>query len=426
MRGDPAVPFPGAAWPLADRAGATAPARVNPLVRAALYVFVLSIPFEMPNRSFPVEVPTLTAMLLLAAVMLHPGAAFRRIPAALYCFLAYLWIYLMMVVVHRTQPLGLVAELFFNLAILVLLLWVILNLAADERVLWGLLLAFALACVVRASMQVLGIAATAREVYTGGARVTVLGQNANLSAIILSAGLMVVIGLRSATGRPFRWPATVAWPAAALIGLAIIQTGSRGGLLCAGAGLLTYLFTMPGGTFSRRVGNIVAAATAMALLGWGTYRSDMMRHRFEDAEEGHLAGREEIYPAAQGMVLERPWLGWGPIANQVEIAKRIDERRRGRRDAHNLVLELLSATGVVGALPFLGGLALALAAAWRARRGPLGALPLAVLAAVLMGTVSGTWIASKILWLALALAVGAGTHWAASQPAPQQPRTCAA
>ena len=108
------------------------------------------------------------------------------------------------------------------------------------------------------------------------------------------------------------------------------------------------------------------------------------------------------------MIAERPWLGWGPTENQYEIGKRIGEEKKDRRDAHNIVLELLSATGIIGAIPFLIGLVLSVASAWRARKGALSMLPLALLVTVLMGTMSGTWIAAKILWLVMGIALAAG------------------
>ena len=36
-----------------------ATAAVNPVVRWAFYFFILSIPFEMPNRSIPLETTTI-------------------------------------------------------------------------------------------------------------------------------------------------------------------------------------------------------------------------------------------------------------------------------------------------------------------------------------------------------------------------------
>ena len=79
------------------------------------------------------------------------------------------------------------------------------------------------------------------------------------------------------------------------------------------------------------------------------------------------------------------------------------------------MLELLTTTGVIGAIPFFLGLGLTLKSTWRSRTGPFGVLPVALVAAVLVGTVSGTWIASKILWTALAFGHAAGDA-AASRP----------
>lgn len=399
-----AIPRP--AWmPLAAPAEASL-VRANPVVRAALYLFVLSIPFELPRSSLPLEVPTLTGFLLLGATLLNPSVCFRRLPAPFLWFVAYLWIFGLATYVNGVQDRAEVFRLFIAMAQLVLLFWVIVNLLADPRALRGVLLALTVACVARAGIQELGLGATTRAVWTGGARVTALGQNANLSAIILAAGLVTVLGLRGRREGALPRLGLLAWPLAVLLGWAIIQTGSRGGLLCAGLGVAVFL--LRGRTVGQRVGNTLLAVVAIGALAWGAYRSDLMRNRFEAAaREGNLAGREKIYPAAIDMVRERPLLGWGPVGNQAEIARRVDELEEGRRDAHNLVLELLTTTGLVGAVPFLIGLGLCVANGVRARHGPAGVLPVAVLVAVLVGTVMGTWIASKILWLALALAAGA-------------------
>jgi len=396
----------GLAPPYPAAAGAPASgARVNPVVRVALYLFVLSIPFEFPHRALPLEIPTLVGFALIAATLLDPSGCYRRLPAALLWFGVYLWTFTAVTLVHAVEQRGLVLRLFITMTQLVVLFGVITNMLADRRVVRGVLLSLVAACTVRAGLQVLGIGATAHELWTGGSRVTLLGQNPNLSAIILSAGLVVLVGLQAGGGGAVPRLRFLAWPAGILIGTALIQTGSRGGLLCAGVGLAAYTFR--GRSPGQRVRNGLMAITAVAGLAWAAARSPMMRARFEQAEGGQLAGREIIYPSALEMFGERPLLGWGPIDNQFEIARRIDERSRPRRDAHNLVLELLTATGVVGATPFLVGLCLCVGAAWRARRGPLGALPLALLGAVMAGTVTGTWIAAKILWLALAVAAGA-------------------
>ncbi|MEX2156260.1 MAG: O-antigen ligase family protein [Gemmatimonadales bacterium] len=396
----PAAPVASPLFPPVAPAAAIVRTRsaVNALVRAALYLFVLSIPFEIPQRSIPLEIPTLVGALFLLATLIQPSAAYRRIPGAVVWFVAYLWMFGLSTLVNRTEHSMIVLLQFLGLLQVTLILWAASNLLRHRQVMRGALLTLAFACAVRAGMQVFGIAASAQALWTGGVRLTVLGQNPNLSAIILSAGFITVLNLR---------PRLLAWPVAAMIGYAIIQTGSRGGLLCAVAGLLALLWQ--GRTPWARIRSMLYGLVVLGLLALGVWQSDMLRTRVQAAtQEGSLAGRERIYPAAIEMISEKPLLGWGPTENQYEIGKRIGEAKKDRRDAHNILLELMSATGILGTIPFLVGLTLCIVSGWRARRGPLHMLPFALLATVLMGSISGTWLSSKILWLALAIALASG------------------
>jgi O-antigen ligase len=398
MTSNPGIaPFPVYARATAAPA-ATAPSAVNPVVRAALYLFVLSIPFEMPNRGIPVEIPTLTGAILLLATMLQPSVSYRRIPGAVMWFFVYLWMFGLSTLVNRSPHSGTVLNLFLLMLQLVFLLWAAANLLRERRVLRGVILTLALAVALRAGLQVLGIGATAREVWTGGERVSAFGQNPNLASIIMSVGTIMLLSLR---------PRIVMWPAAAVTAVAIIQTGSRGGLACLAVGLLVWA-VMGARTIGARLRGLALGVVVLAALAFAVLRSDMLRTRLLAAEGGSLAGRERIYPAAIAMISERPVLGWGPIENQFEVAARIGEERKERRDAHNIVLDLLSSTGFVGTIPFLLGMGLCLLCAWRARRGPYGSLPLAISSVTFVGSMSGTWIASKILWLTFAVALAAG------------------
>lgn len=382
---------------------------VNPLIRMALYLFVLSIPFELPDRTIPIEIPNLTGILFLLTTLLQPSVCYRRIPGALLFFALYLWIYVISIVVNGVD-LALPTNLFVTFLLVGLICWAMMNVLADRRAMRTLLLCLVIACFARAGIQVLGIGTKTYDVHTGGQRITALGQNLNLSAIILSAGLVTLIGLRLQNVSRRVWLHLVVWPVAAIIAYAAIQTGSRGGLMCSFTGLLIY--TMRGRNLQQRVRNVLVGLVAVVVLAVAAWNTPMMRARFTaSAEEGQLAGREKIYPALFSMIRERPIMGWGPVANQYEVAVRMQDPHGVRRDAHNLVLELLTSVGIIGMLPFLAGLALCWRAAWRARHGPLGLIPAAVLAAVLTGTISGTWIASKILWLAMAIALAAGRHW---------------
>lgn len=411
------LPVRPGAFALPPAALPAALTRVNPLVRVTLYLFVLTIPFEVPKRTIPIEIPTIAALVFLLSTLLHPSAAYRRVPAPLLWFAAYLWVFIIAVLASGTESAFLATKLFLSLVIMMAIFWTAFNLMADPRVARGVMVAIVVGTAARALMQWLGIGVTEWMEWGGGVRLSVLGQNPNLSAIILSAGLVVVIGMRGRETPLLPRLGVLLVPLAVILGVAIIQSGSRGGLLCAAVGLAVFAFR--GRTPGRLVLNAVMGVAAIAILAVGAMQSPVMRARVERAATtGQLAGREAIYPAAAELIAERPVLGWGPVTNQFELARRIEWYRTESRDVHNLLLELLSATGIVGAVPFLTGIALCLRAAWRARGGALGVVPLAMLLAVLTGSISGTWQVSEILWLSLAVALAAGTHQYAREPAP--------
>jgi len=402
--------------------------RINPVVRWALFLLVCSIPFEFPGRSFPVEIPTLTALLFLVATLLEPRACYARKPAALFWFVGYVYAYWLSAALNGGDHLatdlitpdywGQVLKQFLLIFEGVLVLWAVYNLMRSEQIGRETMVVFAVACVARALLPVLGIARTARTEWGGGERITALGQNANNSAMILGAGVVALLALQYGMQRPLvrrRW---LVWPAFGLLGASVVETGSRGGLVALGLGLVVFALGGAHSTWAR-VRNAAVTALAIGVLVYGTYANPLMRARFAEAfEHGALAGRERIYPALMHMAAERPVVGWGPVNNKYELGLRLDERVRRRRDAHNLVLEVFTATGALGAVPFLLGLALCARGAWEARRRTHGVLALALLAGVMLANMSGNWIASKLLWLVLAYGLASATYPLAALPAP--------
>src|SRR5206468_10594663 len=122
---------------------------------------------------------------------------------------------------------------------------------------------------------------------------------------------------------------------------------------------------------------VLAALMIGASVHKVTNNSEFMEGWKQAYYEGSMAGREDIFPAAVGMILERPVFGWGPILWAHELGQRTGVG--GERDAHNLWLALLLEVGVVGAIPFSVGFWLCGLSTWRARLGTFGLLPLALL-----------------------------------------------
>jgi len=383
---------------------------VNALTRWALYAMVFSIAFELPQRqTLPFEVPTLVAAIFLLTTALQPRVAYGRIPGALGWFFAYLYVLVLAAAVERTAYGSDVLKFFLVLLQGVLVLWSASNLMRNEAVARGVLTSLGLACGALALLSLAGVGRTAHVQYTGGERLTVFGQNANNTAMVLAAGLTALGGLAYALHPSWPRRRWLVWPLAGAIGAAMIETGSRGGLVSLGAGLL--VFMLGGRTGWLRLRNIAVGIIALGVLLWASYSSTLMRNRLElTAEKGNLAGRERIFPELLRMFREKPLIGWGPITNKYELGVRLHEIRFPRRDAHNMVLEVLTSTGVLGTVPFLVGVGLCALAAWRARRRLHGILPAALVAVVLAANMSGNRIASKVFWLVFAYAIAAATY----------------
>jgi hypothetical protein len=288
--------------------------RISLAVRLAFYLFVFSIPFEMPDRTIPIEIPTLTGLLFVLVSLINVRAVYRRIPSAVLWFGAYLWFFGLSTLWNRGDHAGEVLFLFISFVQLVLLAWAGSNVMRDRRAMRGVLLTFALACFLRAAMQVFGIGTSYHAEWTGGYRTTVLGQNPNYSAIILSAGLVAVLHLRVRV---------VAWLMAGIIGVALIQTGSRGGSMCAAAGALALLWH--GRTFWSRMRGVMVGRRARAARVRRIPLADA-RRGFEEVVTEHRSRDASAYPAVVSMIAERiARVGTG--REPVRIAARIGEEK---------------------------------------------------------------------------------------------------
>ena len=382
--------------------------RSDLLLQAGLFLLIASIPFEYPERTIPLEIPTLTGAVFLLVTLLYPGRCYGRLPAPALWFGAYLAAFLVSIVLGQAEH---ASAAFSELVVVLQGVLVFLaagNLMRDEKVARRALMTLVAACSVRAALPFLGLGRTTSAVWTGGERISALGQNANSAAMIMAAGLVALIGLTLVRHRRSKPLLVLSGALALVLGMAILETGSRGGFAALVGGVMVFAFAAH--TWRSRLRNGLIAALAVALLGFAALQLPMMKNRLRDTiTTGNLAGREQIYPALWQMFLEKPVMGWGPIANTYELALRIGERERPKRAAHNLILELLTAGGLLTALPFLVGAWLSLRSAWTARAGEHGVLPLAILCSLFLSNMSGDWVASKLLWLVLAYAFASGT-----------------
>ena len=384
--------------------------RTDLMLQGGLYLLVASLPFEYPERTIPLEIPTLMAAVFLLVTLLHPARCYGRLPAPAIWFGVYLAVFLLSIALGQRDRAAESLSEFVVVLQGVLVFLAAGNLMRDENVARRALLTLVAACSVRAALPFLGLGRTTSAVWTGGERISALGQNANSAAMIMGAGLVALVGLTLVRRRSTATMG-VAGMLGALLGLAILETGSRGGLVALLGGVT--VLALAAETWRQRLRNGAIGLLAVALLVFAALQLPVMRNRLHDtASTGNLAGREQLYPALWHMFLEKPAMGWGHTTNTYELALRIGERERPKRAAHNLLLELLTAGGLVLTIPFAIGVWLSARSAWHARSGAHGVLPLALLGSLFLANMSGDWVASKLLWLVLAYGYASG-RWQA-------------
>ncbi|HEY7480997.1 MAG TPA: O-antigen ligase family protein [Gemmatimonadales bacterium] len=410
------------ATPLAQQAGMGTEARtsVATIVVLALAFFAFSLPLEAPEL-FAYEVTTMTGSLFVLVTLLDPQASYGRVPWPVVCFAMFLFVVLVAFATNGgTYPAGVFSTEALiqtvRLTTWLLLFWACANLLRDPRVYRAALWALIVGCVVRALLPLLGLSQSVSA--KGVERVAALNQNPNQSAQVLAMGLLALIGLAYAQHRRGRAVRPLIWAGAGLIAVGIIETGSRGGLVTTAIGVLMFLGS--GQTLRVRVRNLLVGGVLLAGLGFLALQSEVMRARVEKTvESGHMSGRDRIWPIAVDMILERPVLGWGPTANKRELAARLNDALHDSRDTHNILLDVLTTAGLLGAIPFLLGTWLCLHAAWGARAGPRGVLPLALVLAILASNMTQNRLASPLFWMVMALGFASKSAWL-SDPASLQ------
>jgi O-antigen ligase len=392
---------------------------VNPLVRGAFYVFIFSLLFEWPERPIPMEIPTLIGFIYLAFTLLQPKVLYRYFPKELWFYAVYVLFLALLCGFVKWQEdairlLTLMVQIFF-------LMWSGYNLMRYERIMKTALITLVISCSALSVMQLLGVAATQWEFYDAGSRTSVLGQNPNNMANNISLGLVALMGFAFGRNKTSRRARYIAAPLAAIMVGAIIDTGSRGAVIALGIGFAA--FTVRGKTLWAKAKSLVIVLAILGVLVCAVLLTPSLVSRYEQTLNGNqMSGRENIFPTAWGMFKDKPFIGWGPIDNKYELGRRLQimyggpVSPDGSKDTHNMLLEILTSTGLFGTVPLLICIILCLLAAWRARRGSQGALPIVMVITVILINMSGNWSASKLDWLMMACALASANPLLAVRP----------
>jgi O-antigen ligase len=382
---------------------------VATLVRWSFLLFVFSMPFETLETGFTsssLSLARAAGLLLFAACLIYPKQCFQRPPGAMWWFIGYIAIYSLHGLYLPDEYWADFVVGLFTRVQLFIFFWIAASLLKDEEFARHALLAFAIATLFLSLGMAFKLPGFHSHVREG--RTTVIGANANGLAFVMACAVLILLGLWPDKGVRRRWQSTALILSLFPLLAGLIMTGSRGGMTVLVIGASLYLAMRQ--NFKRKKALIFWGLMTLGAMVYMAMHDPTASSRWEETySTGSTSGRDTIYDAAIAMVYERPILGWQPVRSFFELGWRV--KKATGRDTHSLFLALLTEVGLLGTLPFLIGLWLCIQAAWKARGGNLGAMPLSLMAALLAFSTVNTTLTGKTMWFILGVGIASGSMW---------------
>jgi len=380
----------------------------NFLVRWAFYISVFAIPFShlyLPGTGGRVGVQRMVQLLIACGIVSQPRVCLRWMPTALLWFMGYAGLRILWGLWLTPEMSGLWWPSSREFIQLLPWVWVMFNLlqfpGTWRRGLWAAGAGSFLCALFH--IAGIGVAQAAEEFEN---RTSVFGMHANELGATYATAIIALLGLWMT--RPRTWSQRfLPFPMAAIIGIAMAKTGSRGAIMMLAIGVLVLSFY--GDSFGSRIkrfGSLLVFGAVLTVILWQIPTAMTRFQEIHPQNIGKDNPRARMLPVLWEMFLRSPLYGLGPDGYESELTRRAMPYlvNQGRSIvAHNQVLLLLVETGIIGFLLFSTGLWLALAAAWRARHKPCGPLPLALLLAFVIVAATVTHPDHfLILWVAVA------------------------
>jgi O-antigen ligase len=393
------------------------------LAYAALWIYVFALPWEnlvvIPGVGSVVRLAAIVALVFALLATVFSGR-FRRL------HLFHLAAVVFVVISGATLLIfGTVGRLPFKYETyvqLVLVLWIIWEVAPTRRRILGLFLAYVLGAYVSAFSTIM-VYRTQAGLRRFAAAEFDFNDLANISALALPIAWYL--------GMTYRQP-LLRWLCRGylLVGLIVVGlTGSRGGMLTAMVAILIVPMTMTKLSRGKLVTGIallgISGALAIAYLP-KTVMERLSTTRTE-VEGGTLGGRVRIWKAGLQAFVEQPVTGRGVGAFPIVVRPILGAEKAG----HNSFLTVLVEQGIVGFLLYLTMFVAVFHAALNLP--PLERrFALVLFAALFIAMIPVPWEDSKQAWFILAAilglacardarAVGAGWQPSRGQPARRPP-----
>lgn len=369
------------------------------LAYVPLWIFVFSLPWErllvLPGIAI---IPRVTGALALGLALLAVvvSGRFRRWhPFHLAALLFWIWAGLNLLIYHSGERLP---AKFWTYAQLLLVLWMIWEIAPSERRVRGLLTAYVFGAYVAAfdTLLIYRRQAGALRRFAAG------GADPNDLAMVLALALPMAWYL----GMTYRQP-LLRWACRGYIPLAIVAiglTGSRGGMVAATVALLIVPLSMTQLSPGRLVSAIalVGVAGALAVI----YIPETLLQRLStigtELEGGRVGGRGKLWMAGLEAFRAHPLGGYGTGHYKSAITPILGQ---AAQVAHNSYISVLVEQGIVGFLLYMAMLVSVFHSVMKLR-GFDRRFALVLVATLAVTMLPLTWEDRRAVWVVLALLMG--------------------
>lgn len=389
-----------------------------------LWIFVFSLPWErillLPGIAIVSRVTGgLAVGFALLTVVL--SGRFRRWHAFhVWALLFWLWAGACFLVYHSGDRLP---AKYWTYGQLLLVLWMVWELAATEARVRGLFVAYVAGAYVAAFDTLLLF----REQADAMRRFAAGGADPNDMAMVLALAIPMAWHLgSSAPSAVVRWLGRAYLPVGVLtIGL----TGSRGGMIAATVALLVVPLSMtkltPGRMISAMIMLVAAGALAVAYVPETTI--ERLATIGTEVEGGRIGGRGKLWRAGLEAYGQRPITGFGTGHFKSAITPILGP---AAQVAHNSFISVLVEQGIVGFTLYMGMLVAVFRSAMKLR-GLERRFALVLLATLGTTMLPLTWEDRRVVWATLAMLAGyaearyrarAGQGWPSTSAAPAAAR----
>ncbi len=367
-----------------------------------LYVFVFSLNYEMMDL-FGLGIPYLTTKItisvLLLASMIDGSEYFSIARWKEYTFplLAYFVLLASVNIMNTGDGNTPWFELEFFLNILIFI--VMLNYSSHEpQILLRSLVVFAISGMVLTLLFYLGLGTSSPL----EGRFAMFGGNANDAGLKVCIALLILVVIiwdnpLQMSGK--RYGLLIAVPF--MLGF-LVATGSRVGFLSFVSGVFVFLYLRFSGRKTRKVPLVLGAFAAGIVIWWFALRDSFLFQRLiATAESGDVSARDMLWTTIMDISGENVLWGIGKTG----YMQKIDLLFKGFVSPHNVLLEILIYTGVVGIIVFGVFLYRVLRTAYQHVDRGTRSLPL-MMSMPLLGTIlSGQLLEHKLYWFLMAFIV---------------------